>query len=91
MIAKDLDQAYTNFDPQLPGYLSFYVERRNNPLGKMRTALMRDNPRPPKFLFSGHRGSGKSTELNRLMADARIHGKYFIVHYSIRDVFDPAD
>ena len=91
MIATDLDQAYVNFDPHLPGHLDFYVERKGNPLGEMRRALLRDNLAPPKFLFSGHRGSGKSTELSRLMDYPQIQEKYFIIHYSVREILDIAD
>ena len=92
MIAKDLDQAYINFDPAqpLPGVSPFYVQRKRNPLDKIKRALLRSSPLSQKFLFSGHRGSGKSTELNRLMAYPEIQEKYFIVHYSVRDVLDPA-
>jgi len=92
MIAKDLDQAYINFDPAqpLPGVSPFYVQRKRNPLDRIKRALLRSSPLSQKFLFSGHRGSGKSTELNRLMAYPEIQDKYFIVHYSVRDVLDPA-
>ena len=92
MIAKDLDQAYTNFDPArpLPGVSEFYVKRQRNPLDRMKRALLRESLVSPKFLFSGHRGSGKSSELSRLMAYPEIQEKYFIVHYSVRDVLDPA-
>jgi hypothetical protein len=92
MIAKDLDQAYINFDPAqpLPGISPFYVQRKRNPLDKIKRALLRSSSLSQKFLFSGHRGSGKSTELNRLTAYPEIQEKYFIVHYSVRDVLDPA-
>jgi len=92
MIAKDLDQAFINFDPAqpLPGVSPFYVQRKRNPLEKLKRALLRSSPLNQKFLFSGHRGSGKSTELNRLMAYPEIQENYFIVHYSVKDVLDPA-
>ncbi len=92
MIAQDLDQAYTNFDPArpLPGVSEFYVKRQRNPLDRMKRALLRENLIAPKFLFSGHRGSGKSSELSRLMAYPEMKEKYFIVHYSVREVLDPA-
>lgn len=92
MIAKDLDQIYMNFDPArpLPGVSEFYVKRKRNPLASMKRTLLHDSFVAPKLLFSGHTGSGKSTELNRLMAYPEIQEKYFTVHYSIRDVLDPA-
>jgi len=92
MIESDLNKVYINFDPlmPLPGDSEFYVERPNNPMNQMKTELLRDSPRPPKFLFSGHRGSGKSTELNRLMVDREVQDRYLIVHYSIKEVLDVA-
>ena len=92
MLAKDLDQAYINFDPTRPlrSVSKFYVKRKRNPLDVMKRSLMRENVDPPKFLFSGHRGSGKSTELNRLVAYSDMQEKYFIVYYSVREVLDVA-
>lgn len=40
----------------------------------------------PKILFAGHRGSGKSTEINRLIRD--IKDEYFVVKFSVRDETD---
>ena len=66
MKARDLDTAYINFDPAqpLPSDSEFYVKRKYNPLEQIKRDLLRSNIYQPKFLFSGHRGSGKSTELN---------------------------
>jgi len=90
--AVDLDKAYVNFDPArpLPGTSGFYIQRPNNPLDAMKRDLLRDSLVPQKFLFSGHRGSGKSSELNKLMEYREIKDKYFIVHYSVKEVLDPA-
>ncbi len=92
MIAKDLDAAYINFDPTqpLPSVSEYYVKRKHNPLEQIKRDLLRSNTHQPKFLFSGHRGSGKSTELNRLIAYPEIQEKYFTVQYSVRDVLDTA-
>ncbi|MEA1894136.1 MAG: hypothetical protein U9N36_02835 [Euryarchaeota archaeon] len=51
-------------------------------------ALLRTHRQPPKYFFFGHRGCGKSTELNRLAADEDIGQKFFVVKYSVRDVYD---
>jgi hypothetical protein len=94
MIADSLNKVYANFDPllPLPGHSELYVERKKNPLSKIKWDLLNYNPItiPPKLLFSGHRGSGKSTELNRLIADEEMKERYFIVHYSVREVLDIA-
>jgi len=93
MKAKDLDKVYTNFDPSRPlsetwEIKEFYVDREKNPLEKMKRELLRDDVNNPKSLFSGHRGSGKSTELNKMISDEYIQAKYFIVKYSVKDVLD---
>jgi hypothetical protein len=67
--ATNLDEAWSNFDPlaPLPGEeSSFYVPRPGEPLGRLTRALLHTFTAPPKFFFAGYRGSGKSTELNRL-------------------------
>jgi len=90
IVAEDLDLAWSNFDPffTLPANCPFYVERAGKPLNKLIRALMRQHRQPPKYFFSGHRGCGKSTELNRLAADDEINKRFFIVKYSVKDVCD---
>ncbi|MCK4398124.1 MAG: hypothetical protein KAV25_03960 [Methanophagales archaeon] len=90
IVAGDLDLAWSNFDPffTLPADCPFHVERAGKPLNKLIRALMRQHRQPPKYFFSGHRGCGKSTELNRLAADDVINKQFFIVKYSVKDVCD---
>ena len=90
IVAEDLDLAWSNFDPffTLPANSPFHVEREGKPLNKLIRALMRQHRQPPKYFFSGHRGCGKSTELNRLAAAEEINNKFFIVKYSVKDVCD---
>lgn len=90
IVAEDLDLAWSNFDPvfTLPADCPFYVEREGKPLNKLIRALMRQHRQQPKYFFSGHRGCGKSTELNRLAADDEIKKRFYIVKYSVKDVCD---
>jgi hypothetical protein len=90
IVAEDIDLAWSNFDPffTLPANSPFHVEREGKPLNKLIRALLRQHRQPPKYFFSGHRGCGKSTELNRLAADENINKKFFIVKYSVKDVCD---
>jgi len=90
IVADDLDLAWSNFDPfyPLPAGCPFHVEREGKPLNRLIRALLRTHRQLPKYFFSGHRGCGKSTELNRLAADERIRQKFFVVKYSVRDVCD---
>ena len=90
IVAEDLDLAWSNFDPfyPLPAGCPFHVEPVGKPLNRLINALLRTHRQPPKCFFSGHRGCGKSTELNRLAADERIKQKFFVVKYLARDVCD---
>jgi len=90
VVADDLDLAWSNFDPfyPLPAGCLFYTEREGKPLNRLIRALLRTHRQPPKYFFSGHRGCGKSTELNRLAADEEIRQKFFVVKYSVKEVCD---
>lgn len=90
VVAEDLDLAWSNFDPfyPLPVNCPFHVEREGIPLNRLTRALLRHHRQAPKYFFSGHRGCGKSTELNRLAANPYIMKKFFIVKYSVKDICD---
>jgi hypothetical protein len=79
--AKTLAEAINIFNPREPlqgrHLAEFYVDRPGNPLEAMKVYLLGLKGEPVKLLFSGHRGSGKSTELNKL-AEA-IKRQFFIV------------
>jgi hypothetical protein len=90
MKAKSLEQAISNFDPtkKLEHDWEFYVDRAYNPLKQIKTYIL-NNKGPQKILYSGHMGSGKSTELNKLMDEPEVKSNFFIVNYSVRDQLDP--
>lgn len=90
IIADNLDFAWSNFDPffPLPADCPFHVDREGKPLYKLIRALLREHRQPPKYFFSGHRGCGKSTELNMLAADDEINDKFFVMKYSVKDICD---
>ena len=73
------------FDPRGPLHVdeleAYYVARPHAPLEQMKTYLRVIN-QPAKVLFSGHRGSGKSTELVRLAKD--LENEFFVVQFSAR-------
>ncbi|MEN6293717.1 MAG: P-loop NTPase fold protein [Methanobacterium sp.] len=68
-------------------YSEYYVQRKHSPVPILSTRLKVDN-KNSKLLFTGHRGSGKSTEIFRL-----INGldEYFVVYYSMETEFDITD
>lgn len=97
-IAKDFDQAWLNFELDLPLIPSaiglsnpFYVNRNGNPFSAMIDELSAPYYHPPKIFLGGHRGNGKSTEAHHLLANKQINEKYWPVHFSIRDEADVID
>jgi len=89
--ATDLDHAWQNFDPQLPlpdDTHPFYVHRPGEPVKRLAVALRLSAKKPTKFFFTGYRGSGKSTELNRLFNSAELRQRYWIARYSVRETAD---
>lgn len=66
----------------------YFVQRAKSPLQKMRM-LLEDSTAPQKILFTGHRGSGKSTELAKLRLD--IAESFFVVHFSAENILNLFD
>jgi hypothetical protein len=92
MVAKTLSEVLNVFDPQRPlqgaELEEYYVARPMSQLELMRVFL-EDKRDPVKVLFTGHRGSGKSTELNKLAT--MLEDKFFIVRFSILRTLNPQD
>jgi energy-coupling factor transporter ATP-binding protein EcfA2 len=90
--ATTLADAFNAFDPRTPlsgeAFKAFYVERPTG-IEKFLGDLQVDANPTSKWLFTGHRGSGKSTELIRL-ANA-LSDRNFTVYYTVEDVLDMAD
>ena len=90
--AQNLAEALNVFDPRVPLAFAdqhpFYVPRPSGTDRLLGDIQAITNPNS-KWLFSGHRGSGKSTELMRL-AQA-LSADNFTVYYTVEDVLDMAD
>jgi Ni2+-binding GTPase involved in maturation of urease and hydrogenase len=67
---------------------AYYVERHDEALAEMKESLLTED-NPLKILFTGHVGSGKSTELNKLVFDEDILRKFIVVPFSILTDYDP--
>jgi hypothetical protein len=98
IVANDFDRAWLNFEldlPLQPGKNGdpnpFYVNRPGNPIAELTDALLAPFYRPPKFYFSGHRGCGKSTELQHILANQEIQKKFWPINFSIRKEADIID
>jgi len=94
MRASNLTEVINLFDPKksLAGkekLAIYFVERPHGPLNMMGKYLQQSGTEPVKILFTGHRGSGKSTELNQLVLN--LHDQFFIVKFSIIDTLDCFD
>jgi septin family protein len=91
--ATYLGQVISYFDPmQSLDSTSFewYVERPDSPHLELKSFLL-NNQTDSKILFSGHRGSGKTSTLNKLASDPDIQQKFFLVQFSIKDELNVAD
>lgn len=93
--AINLDDAYLAFDPLRPlsgSELELYcMGREPNSADRIRQILLTALDYPDKILPTGHWGCGKSTELNRLLADPQIQQTFLIVPFPLANVLDPLD
>lgn len=93
--AENLVEVYNNFvvEPLRTDeeFRDFYVER---PKGSFTVEEIKDrienSKRKEKYLFLGFRGSGKSTELNRLMRMID-KSRFIVICYSVKDELDVND
>lgn len=100
-MAGDLKEIYHLFNPnkalQNDDLKNYYVEIDQNETNieelKIRLELSLETYEPIKLLFTGHRGSGKTTALNRLVSylNREMRDKFFIVHFSVLDLLDNND
>jgi PHD/YefM family antitoxin component YafN of YafNO toxin-antitoxin module/energy-coupling factor transporter ATP-binding protein EcfA2 len=88
MKAQTLSDAIRVFDPREPlrgdELAEFYVDRPGDPLNEIKIYLQGIGLQgePVRLLFTGHTGSGKSTELNRLAQE--LKRQFFIVPVPIQ-------
>jgi GTPase SAR1 family protein len=96
-MADELKDIYHLFNPDkalLNDELGkYYVEIDQNETNikelQIRLELGLETREPIKLLFTGHRGSGKSTALNRLILN--LNSDFFIVKYNVLDLLDQND
>jgi nucleoside-triphosphatase THEP1 len=69
-------------------YDLYYVPRHDRRIGLLKERLMVDRS-PSKVLYSGHRKSGKTTELYRLIYE--LQDNYFTIYYSVLDKLEIGD
>jgi hypothetical protein len=79
--ARTLDDVISVFDPRQPlqgeALTAYYAERGQRVRQSIMTFLRNAYTNPVKILFTGHRGSGKSTELNKLVVE--LGDRFFVV------------
>lgn len=87
MKAVNLEQALRFFDPRKPlsgqDLRLWYVPRAHLPRRRMKILLETSNE-PLKILFVGHRGSGKTTELNKLAEE--LGGRFHTIGFNVLDI-----
>jgi hypothetical protein len=91
--ARTLPDAIRVFDPRqtLEGETlrAFYTERGSDVRKKIRIHIEVANGKPSSMLFVGHGGSGKSTELNKLIEE--LNQAYLIVKVRTGDIVSSTD
>ncbi|PKP59055.1 MAG: hypothetical protein CVT89_01720 [Candidatus Altiarchaeales archaeon HGW-Altiarchaeales-2] len=90
--ASTISEVFKTFEtnPLKGKKIEQYYEGRASPINEIIEKLDKSES-PLKFLFSGYRGSGKSTELNILSGSDKVMAKYFIVQFSIFEHLDIHD
>lgn len=87
MRATNLKQVLTVFDPPRPlvgqDLHLWFTPRQGSPRRRLEIDL-RASHRPSKILFVGHRGSGKSTELNKLTEE--IQDAYQVIGFTVTEI-----
>lgn len=91
--AHDLKRALDIFDPERSlkteeELAEFFVERAQSPLEEL-LLVLRNTTTPQKILFTGHRGTGKSTELAKLAS--LVKDEFLVVDYSVKNVLNLFD
>lgn len=80
-------------EPGSPWYVEpevlVHSGRKLAPLARLRAQLLRSQD-DDRFFLSGHIGSGKSTELKRLLADPAIHQRFYVVAFDIEPTDRPS-
>lgn len=93
--AHNLEDAINNLDPLVPlgpDDAAFFVERghsQRQEMGKRLRLMVRAGRGYARFLFTGHRGSGKGTELGRL--EKELEDAFLVSHYSVAQKLDVSD
>lgn len=91
--ARDLREAIRIFNPRHPlegeALHAYYADRGSDARQRMHMFLDVAEGEPVSMLFTGHGGSGKTTELNKLIEE--LGDRYFVVKVSTGAIVPPTD
>lgn len=68
-------------------YIDLFESRGDNPIKSLKRKLINDASGELQILFSGYRGCGKSTELNKLKTE--IQNEFMVLNFSVLQELDP--
>jgi len=72
-------------------YVNSFEGRGDNPMLVLKNRLLAKPDGKHQILFSGYRGCGKSTELNRLQADREMSDAFIVLNFSALKELDPVN
>lgn len=92
-----VDRSVWELDPELPGFMDLYVDRRESdpdpeqptiPVFNQIKHQMLNARGPSKVFLTGQKGSGKSMELRRVLEDSAIQQRFELVSVIISERID---
>ena len=72
----------------LKNYVNLKEGRGDNPIASIKRHLLNNKHGKMQMLFSGYRGCGKSTELNKLQFELTEKNDFIILNYSVQKELD---
>jgi len=90
----DVIRDFNQQEPLSPGmkdqWDSFYIDTHRIEIDNIKNEFLDASP-GYKALFGGHKGNGKSTELNKIIFDADLRKRFEIIKIDILESLDPND
>lgn len=88
-VIRDFNQQKP-LSPEMKEWDSFYIDTHRIEIDNIKNEFL-DASLGYKALFGGHKGNGKSTELNKIIFDPNLRKRFEIIKIDILESLDPND